>query len=69
MITLASGIGWTPSTSSMVFQEPQVVFLAFWATFINAAFSYLGIEIVALAAAEVENPHCNVPRSRSALSS
>src|SRR5882762_4190680 len=38
-------------------------FLAFWATFINAAFSNLGIEIVALAAAEAENPHCNVPRA------
>jgi yeast amino acid transporter len=38
-------------------------FLAFWATFINAAFSYLGIEIVALAAAEAENPRRNVPRA------
>jgi amino acid transporter len=38
-------------------------FLAFWATFINAAFSYLGTEIVALAAAEAENPRRNVPKA------
>lgn len=38
-------------------------FLAFWATFINAAFSFLGTEIVALAAAEVENPRRNMPKA------
>jgi len=38
-------------------------FLAFWATFINAAFSFLGTEIVALAAAEAENPRRNVPKA------
>lgn len=34
---------------------------AFWATFVNASFSYLGTEIVALAAAEVRNPRRNMP--------
>lgn len=38
-------------------------FLAFWATFVNAAFSFLGTEIVALAAAEAENPRRNVPKA------
>jgi len=38
-------------------------FFAFWATFLNSAFSFLGTEIVAIAAAEVENPRRNVPRA------
>lgn len=38
-------------------------FLAFWATFVNAAFSFLGTEIVSLAAAEAENPRRNVPKA------
>jgi len=38
-------------------------FLAFWATFIQAAFSFLGTEIVALAAGEAENPRRNVPKA------
>jgi len=38
-------------------------FFAFWATFLNAAFSYLGTEIVALAAAEVRNPRRNMPKA------
>lgn len=38
-------------------------FLAFWATFVNAAFSFLGTEIVALAAGEAENPRRNVPKA------
>ena len=37
--------------------------MAFWATFVNAAFSFLGTEIVALAAAEAENPRRNVPKA------
>jgi yeast amino acid transporter len=37
-------------------------FLAFWSTFVNAGFSFLGIEILALAAAETENPRRNVPK-------
>lgn len=42
---------------------PKGRFLAFWATFVNAAFSFLGTEIVALAAGEAENPRRNVPRA------
>jgi amino acid transporter len=42
---------------------PKGRFLAFWATFINAAFSFLGTEIVALAAGEAENPRRNVPKA------
>ena len=38
-------------------------FFAFWATFINASFSFLGTEIVALAAAEVQNPRRNMPKA------
>lgn len=37
--------------------------MAFWATFVNAAFSYIGTEIVALTAAEAENPRRNVPKA------
>lgn len=37
--------------------------MAFYATFINAAFSFLGTEIVALAAGEAENPRRNVPKA------
>ena len=40
-------------------------FLAFWATFINAAFSFQGTEIVPLAAGEAENPRRNVPKGHS----
>lgn len=38
-------------------------FLAFWSTFVNAAFSFLGTEIVALTAGEAENPRRNVPKA------
>ncbi|GAA5964555.1 hypothetical protein JCM8115_003920 [Rhodotorula mucilaginosa] len=38
-------------------------FLSFWTVFIQAAFSFLGTEIVALTAAEAENPRRNVPKA------
>ncbi|KAI5479664.1 amino acid transmembrane transporter [Pseudohyphozyma bogoriensis] len=38
-------------------------FLAFWATLTQAAFSYLGTEIVALTAGEAANPRRNVPKA------
>ncbi|GAA6010272.1 uncharacterized protein JCM10292_002222, partial [Rhodotorula paludigena] len=38
-------------------------FLSFWTTLIQAAFSYLGTEIVALTAGEAENPRRNVPKA------
>ncbi|GAA5834721.1 hypothetical protein JCM9279_007091 [Rhodotorula babjevae] len=38
-------------------------FLAFWTTLVQAAFSYLGTEIVALTAGEAENPRRNVPKA------
>lgn len=38
-------------------------FLAFWSVFVNAAFSFLGTEIVALTAGEAENPRRNVPKA------
>lgn len=38
-------------------------FLAFWSVFVQAAFSYLGTEIVALTAGEAENPRRNVPKA------
>ena len=38
-------------------------FLAFWTVFVQAAFSYLGTEIVALTAAEAENPRKTVPKA------
>jgi len=41
----------------------RAVFLAFWASFTNAAFSFLGTEIVALAAGEAANPRRNVPKA------
>ncbi|KAG7441730.1 uncharacterized protein BT62DRAFT_1042308 [Guyanagaster necrorhizus] len=36
-------------------------FLGFWTTFSNAAYSYSGIETVANAAAETQNPRQNIP--------
>ncbi|GAA5948850.1 hypothetical protein JCM21900_003448 [Sporobolomyces salmonicolor] len=38
-------------------------FLAFWTVFVQAAFSFLGTEIVALTAGEAENPRRNVPKA------
>ncbi|GAA6027826.1 hypothetical protein JCM8097_001735 [Rhodosporidiobolus ruineniae] len=38
-------------------------FLAFWSTLTQAAFSYLGTEIVALTAGEAENPRRNMPKA------
>ena len=38
-------------------------FLGWWSTMINAAFSYGGIEMVAVAAGEAENPRKNIPKA------
>jgi amino acid transporter len=38
-------------------------FLGFWATLTQAAFSYIGTEIVAIAAGEAKNPRRNLPRA------
>ncbi|KAL8277353.1 hypothetical protein RQP46_010193 [Phenoliferia psychrophenolica] len=38
-------------------------FLSFWYVFVQAAFSYLGTEIVALTAGEAANPRRNVPKA------
>ncbi|KAM0745998.1 putative amino acid transporter [Meredithblackwellia eburnea MCA 4105] len=38
-------------------------FLSFWTVFVQAAFSFLGTEIVALTAGEAENPRRNMPRA------
>lgn len=34
-------------------------FLSFWSVMVNAAFSYGGVEMVAVAAGEAENPRKN----------
>lgn len=38
-------------------------FLGFWAVLIQSAFSYIGTEIIAIAAAEAKNPRRNLPRA------
>lgn len=38
-------------------------FLGFWSTLTRAAFSYIGSEIVAIAAGETQNPRKNVPKA------
>lgn len=38
-------------------------FLSFWSTLVNAAFSYGGVEMVAVAAGEAENPRRNIPKA------
>ncbi|CCG81090.1 Predicted protein [Taphrina deformans PYCC 5710] len=38
-------------------------FLGFWATLTQAAFSYLGVEIVCVTAGEAQNPRRNVPKA------
>ena len=37
--------------------------LGFWAVLVNAAFSYGGVEMVAVAAGEAENPRYNIPKA------
>jgi len=65
MIESVSAIGKTQalSTSSTAFRDLKAVSWHFWATFVNASFSFLGTEIVALAAGEAENPRRNVPKA------
>ncbi|ESZ90768.1 hypothetical protein SBOR_8839 [Sclerotinia borealis F-4128] len=38
-------------------------FLAFFSAFINASFSYIGVETVVVAAGETENPHRSIPKA------
>jgi len=38
-------------------------FLGLWSTLVNAAFSYGGVEMVAVAAGEAENPRKNIPKA------
>ena len=38
-------------------------FLAFWSTLVNAGFSYGGVEMVAVAAGEAQNPRRNIPKA------
>ena len=38
-------------------------FLGLFSTFVNAAFSYGGVEMVAVAAGEAENPRKNIPKA------
>ena len=38
-------------------------FLSFFSTLVNAAFSYGGVETVAVAAGEAENPRKNIPKA------
>ena len=38
-------------------------FLGFWSTLVNAAFSYGGVEMVAVAAGEAEDPRRNIPKA------
>lgn len=38
-------------------------FLGFWAVLVNAAFAYGGVEMVAVAAGEAENPRHNIPKA------
>ena len=45
-------------------QRPSLEnFLAFFSTLVNAAFSYGGVEMVAVAAGEAENPRKNIPKA------
>ncbi|KAL9635645.1 MAG: hypothetical protein Q9164_003327 [Protoblastenia rupestris] len=38
-------------------------FLGLWSTLVNASFSYGGVEMVAVAAGEAENPRVNIPKA------
>jgi amino acid transporter len=38
-------------------------FTGLWATLVNAAFSYGGVEMVAVAAGEAANPRKNIPKA------
>jgi len=38
-------------------------FLAFWQVFVQASFSFAGVEIIGMTVGEVENPRKNVPKA------
>ncbi|GAA5821567.1 hypothetical protein JCM11251_000911 [Rhodosporidiobolus azoricus] len=42
---------------------PTGHFLGFLGAFVNASFSFIGVETVVIAAAEAENPHRSIPKS------
>lgn len=44
-------------------EGPTGRFLGLWSTLVNAAFSYGGVEMVAVAAGEAENPRYNIPKA------
>jgi amino acid transporter len=47
---------------------PTGHFLGFLAAFINASFSFIGVETVVITAAEAENPHKSIPRAARRVS-
>ncbi|TPX62354.1 hypothetical protein PhCBS80983_g00544 [Powellomyces hirtus] len=50
-----------PSYDGMTGSSAQ--FFGFWAVLVQAAFSYIGTEIVAIAAGEAKNPRRNIPKA------
>ena len=52
-----------PFASAVSDRNSLSQFLAFFSTLINAAFSYGGVELVAVAAGEAENPRKNIPKA------
>ncbi|TPX15461.1 uncharacterized protein E0L32_004441 [Thyridium curvatum] len=52
-----------PVMKEVVATGPTGRFLGLWSTLVYAAFSYGGIEMVAVAAGEAENPRRNIPRA------
>jgi amino acid transporter len=62
MLTV-SGLSLIPFSGSITIDGASGRFLAFWTTLVQAAFSYLGTEIVCLTAGEAENPRRNVPKA------
>ncbi|CAE6448887.1 unnamed protein product [Rhizoctonia solani] len=53
----------TVNNGADIIPGPWGRFLAFWDVFVQAAFSYLGTEIVAVTVGEAENPRRNVPKA------
>lgn len=74
-IIITSGGGPGPSIGFRYWREPGAFqqfhdipgplgrFLGFWSVLIQAAFSYIGTEITAIAAGEAKNPKRNLPRA------
>lgn len=74
IIIAAGGVPGSPATGFKYYSNPGAFteykgsgalgrFTAFWYSFTNAVFAYLGTELVGVTVGEAENPRRNIPRA------